>query len=95
MKRRFCRASSIGEVAAFARQHGDTWFVGIINGGDAKTYPLGLSFLGKGKYRAVTVCDVAGQPAQMTVERMTADKDTSLDVSMETGGGFVAWLVPK
>jgi alpha-glucosidase len=87
--------SKIGEVAAFARRKGQSWFVGIINGGQAKTFPLSLSFLNDGTYKAVLARDTAGNPAEMKIERTTATKGQTLDVRMETGGGFVAWLTPR
>ncbi len=84
----------IGQTAAFARRNGVSWFVGIINGSKAKTYALDLSFLPDGAYEAVLVRDVEGKPARMDVERAKVTKGQRLDVSMQDGGGFVAWLVP-
>ncbi len=86
--------SEIGQVAAFARRSGTTWFVGIINGGKARSYTLDLSFLDGGAYDAVLVRDVESKPAEMSVERAKAARDQQLEVQMQDGGGFVAWLVP-
>ena len=86
--------SEIGQVAAFARRSGTSWFVGIINGGKARTYPLDLSFLADGTHEAVLVRDIEGEPAAMSVERTKINRSRKIDVPMENGGGFVAWLVP-
>ncbi|NLZ05878.1 MAG: glycoside hydrolase family 97 protein [Phycisphaerae bacterium] len=86
--------SEIGQVAAFARRSGASWFVGIINGGKAQTHALDLSFLADGAYDAVLVRDVEGKPAEMSVERANVTKGQKLDVQTQDDGGFVAWLVP-
>ncbi len=87
--------SKIGELAAFARRSGDKWFVGILNGGGKTRYTLNPTFLSKPQYDAVWVADVAGQPAQMAIERTTLEKGTPLAINLEPGGGYVAVLTPK
>jgi alpha-glucosidase len=86
--------SEIGAVAAFARRKGSAWFVGVINGGAARTVPVELSFLADGAYDAVLVRDVAGSPAELRVERVRVAKGQRLEAQTERGGGFVAWMVP-
>jgi len=81
--------SRIGELAAFARRRGSTWFVGMLNGGDAKNYPLDLAFLGEGRYLAELVRDVAADPAAMQVASESRDARDTLDIAMRAGGGFV------
>ena len=50
--------SSIGELAAIARRAGDHWYVGFINGDEAKTYTLRMKdFLPGGRYEAVIFRD--------------------------------------
>lgn len=49
--------SAIGDLAAFARRSGNTWFVGIINGAGQRDYALALSFLSPGDYEVTTVKD--------------------------------------
>jgi alpha-glucosidase len=39
--------SEIGELAVFARRHGDTWFVGVSNGATARTIRIDSGFLGR------------------------------------------------
>jgi alpha-glucosidase len=47
----------VGGLAAFARWSGDRWFVGVLNGPNARSLELGLGFLGKGKYRVTLARD--------------------------------------
>jgi alpha-glucosidase len=54
--------STIGQLAAFARRSGDTWFVGILNGESATAYDLDLSFLPDGEYQAELVEDDQSSP---------------------------------
>jgi alpha-glucosidase len=49
--------SRIGELAAFARRSGKTWFVGILNGGNERTFQLNLNFLNSGEYRTTIIED--------------------------------------
>ena len=44
--------SEIGEVALFARRSGDRWFVAAMNGSQARTVKVDLSFLAVGTYKA-------------------------------------------
>ena len=49
--------SEIGEVAVFARRSGSKWFLGVMNGPDARTITIDLSFLGRDQYAITTVRD--------------------------------------
>jgi len=49
--------SAIGEVAVFARRKGDKWFLAIMNGTDARTVTINLSFLSRNQYEVTTVRD--------------------------------------
>jgi len=80
--------SKIGKLAAFARRSGSTWWVGILNGGDAAEYALDLPFLGKGRYLAELVRDDPADPAAMQVGSERVSASDSLQVAMRAGGGF-------
>ena len=87
-------ASRIGKLAAFARRHGDQWFVGIINGGDAHEETVPLDFLGAGNYRLVELADSPdGNDAFKRSERVVTRMD-SLHAPLRQDGGYVAWLQP-
>lgn len=87
--------SEIGRLAAFARRSGDTWFIGVINGGDEREFAVDLSMLGPGTYDLTTVRDVAGQPARMTVDHSTATAEDTLEARLNKGGGVVAMLAKQ
>ena len=57
--------SAIGEVAVYARRKGDTWFLAALNGADARTVAIDLSFLGNDNYEVTLVRDKA--PAETLV----------------------------
>src|SRR5204863_8786919 len=85
-------ASEIGEVAAFARRRGDTWFLAVVNGPDARSLKLPLSFLGGGEYRALLTRDRKGDPAAVDLEHTGARRGDSLAIELSAGGGFLARL---
>jgi alpha-glucosidase len=84
-------ASEIGEVAAFARRSGDTWFVAIMNGTTGRRVRVPLQFLGPGKYRATLIRDEQN-PAEIKMESATLERGGELDVDLQPGGGFVGRL---
>lgn len=49
--------SKIGDLAAFARRSGDTWFVGILNGVGQREYTVSLDFLSESTYAMRAVSD--------------------------------------
>ncbi len=87
---RVLAGSEIGELAAFARRKGDTWFVAVMCGPEAKTITVPLSFLGEGRYVADTVRDVAGNATAVNVEKSAATQSDTLTLELSPGGGFIA-----
>ena len=86
-------ASEIGELAAFARRNGSTWFLAIMNGATAKTLKVPLTFLGGGKQQALLVRDQANEAAAVKVEKATVSRSDALTLELRAGGGFVARFV--
>ncbi len=82
--------SAIGELAAFARRTGDTWFLAVMCGPEARTIRVPLSFLGDGSYRASLVRDDQDNDAAVVLEDKTLGRVDTLTVEMNNGGGFVA-----
>jgi alpha-glucosidase len=85
-------ASAIGEVAAFARRRQDRWFVAVVNGPQARTLRLELSFLGDGAYRSLLARDDLVEAAAVRVESGTVRRGDVLTVELRAGGGFLARL---
>ena len=79
----------IGELAAFARSHGDTWFLAVMNGSSSRKESIPLSFLGAGKYEAMLVRDEMNNPAAVRIEKSTVGQRDSVKIDLRTGGGFV------
>jgi alpha-glucosidase len=83
--------SEIGEAAVFARRSGTRWFVAAMNGPQARTVKVSLSFLGSGSgtYKGLVVRDNADDPAAVDMEiRDFASRD-DVSITMRPGGGFV------
>lgn len=86
--------SQIGEIAAFARRSGDTWFLAILNGPAAKTVEIPLSFLGQGEYRAMLMRDDKDNDAALQIENETLNGKDMLSADLRAGGGFIARFWP-
>ena len=82
--------SEIGRTAAFARRKGDTWFVGVINGNDARPFRVNLDFLGAGTYRAELLGDKPGNNAAWNRINKTMTRRDWIGTELRRDGGFVA-----
>lgn len=81
--------SQIGQLAAFARQGGNRWFIGVLNGPDARQVKVDLGFLGTGEYEALIASDTEDTDG-LDVARKTVRRDQSITISLVPGGGYVA-----
>jgi alpha-glucosidase len=81
-------ASEIGQVAAFARRKGSTWFLAVNNGINARTVRVDLSFLEQGTYIATLVRDTC-EAAAVKIEHATLARNDALFIDLRSGGGFV------
>ncbi len=87
----------IGEYAAIPRQSGDDWFVGTINGAEARQLQVSLSFLTPGRhYTARLYSDSAAVQTRthVALETRTVDSQTTLQVPLRIGGGHAIWITP-
>lgn len=82
--------SEIGGVAGMARRQRDLWFVGIVNGTEARQVRVPLDFLGTGTYHALLVRDDPRDSAMVALEKAQYRKGDTLAVDLAPGGGFVA-----
>ncbi len=80
----------IGELAVFARRHGDTWFLAIMNGPNSRKESISLSFLGGGKYEVMLVRDELDNAAAVRIEKTTMNQRDSIKMDLRVGGGFIA-----
>ena len=81
--------SAIGELAAYARRKGNTWFLAVMCGPQAKTIHLPLSFLGDGQYRSVQVHDSPADNTKVEIENSIHERKDSLTIELRAGGGFL------
>lgn len=86
--------SEIGELAIFARRAGKTWVLAVMNGPDARSVKLPLSFLGDGTYRATTVSDTGDDGLGENVATGSARRGDVITLELRHGGGYVARFVP-
>lgn len=82
--------SEIGELAAYARRKGNTWFVAVLNGVKSKTFSVPLSFLAKGSYKTLVIKDSPESPVALKVENASYNQQDSLTIQLSEGGGFIA-----
>ncbi|MDR2916179.1 MAG: glycoside hydrolase family 97 protein [Tannerella sp.] len=81
--------SEIGEIAAFARRCGNTWFLAVLNGNQERSIQFPLSFLGEGWYEASVITDRPADASAVKKERAFCRKNDSLTGHMRAGGGYV------
>ncbi|MEW2114690.1 glycoside hydrolase family 97 catalytic domain-containing protein [Streptomyces sp. NPDC005474] len=92
-------AGSIGQYAAVARRHGDTWFLGAMTDETSRSLSLPLTFLGGGSYTATVYADgtPGASPYQtpVVVSTRTVTSATTLNVAMAPAGGQAIILKPS
>lgn len=88
-------SSRIGEVAAFARRSGNTWFLAVLNGQQERMIQFPLSFLGDGWYEGTVLNDNPSNAAAIAVQRVFCRNADSLTGHMRSGGGYVVMFTPK
>jgi alpha-glucosidase len=81
--------SAIGELAAYARRKGNTWFIAVMNGKGARKISIPLSFLKQGSYKGTLVKDNAGG---VNLENKTFGPGDNIVLDLESGGGFIGEL---
>jgi alpha-glucosidase len=87
--------SEIGELAAYARRRGDTWFVAVLNGGAARTIRIDLGFLGRARYDALLARDKMDDPTAVVVEKAAKSRTDTLAIELRSAGGFIARLTTR
>ncbi|WP_431199155.1 glycoside hydrolase family 97 catalytic domain-containing protein [Mucilaginibacter sp. P25] len=81
----------MGEIVAYARKKGNTWWVGVMNGADAREIKVPLNFL-QHSTKGTLIYDGADTNASIhREERLLSPKDT-ITMKLSPGGGFAAML---
>jgi alpha-glucosidase len=84
--------TEIGKVAGFARRHGQEWYIGILNGKDAATLPVDLSFLGAGQWQADIFTDDPDNAAAFKRETKPVTTADKLTATLSPRGGATFWI---
>jgi len=88
---------SIGNYAVIARRSGESWFLGGMNSGEARTFEVPLNFLQpKKKYVAHIYSDDSKVDTRthVRIERFIVNANTVLETSMTANGGQAIRIVP-
>ena len=86
--------SAIGELAAYARRKGNNWFIAVMNGVQPAHIKIPLTFLKQTNYKAMIVKDDATNAASVITEHATYTSKDAIELSLTSGGGFIAQLTP-
>jgi alpha-glucosidase len=91
---RVLAGSEIGELVLFARRKGDVWFLAVMNGPDARTITIPLSFLSAGRYQGALVRDDAPDGSTVRVESAVRTQKDTMALELRAGGGFLGRFAP-
>lgn len=83
--------TEIGEVVAYARRKGETWWIGVMNGAAEREIKISLDFLKKQTKATLIYDDKAINTSIDRREQSLSPKDT-ITIKLIPGGGFVARL---
>ncbi|HEX6181715.1 MAG TPA: glycoside hydrolase family 97 N-terminal domain-containing protein [Chitinophagaceae bacterium] len=84
--------SEIGELAAFARRKGKTWFIAVMNGTQPRNLKIPLTFLKQGKFRAVSVNDDPANAASVIVKEIVYSAGDVIELNLVSGGGCIVMI---
>ncbi|WP_254659571.1 glycoside hydrolase family 97 protein [Mucilaginibacter sp. PPCGB 2223] len=87
---RVLNCTKMGEIVAFARRKGNTWWVGVMNGANASEVKIPLNFLAH-PTKGTLVYDGVNNVSINRQEQLMKPADT-LTLQLSPGGGFVAKL---
>lgn len=85
--------STIGELAAYARRKGNTWFVAVMNGVAPNKLTIPLLFLKTGNYKTTIVKDDGDNAASVVVEHKSYSANDTIELNLVAGGGYIAEFV--
>jgi alpha-glucosidase len=90
-------AGEAGEYIVVARRSGKNWYLGGITNWTPRDLKLPLNFLGDGRFQASLYSDRSldgKRPNELRQETRELTSDSTLDVALAAGGGFVATIRP-
>jgi alpha-glucosidase len=90
--------AEIGQLLVTARRKSNTWYLGGLSAGKARTLALPLTFLEKGEYVAklwTDASDTASNPNHLETENRTVIAGETMKIKIGIDGGFVAQILPR
>jgi len=84
--------SEPGKIAGMARRHGDSWFIGVMNGKDSAALDIPLKFLAAGDWKATRLADVPDKADAWDRAEESVNGQSSWHVPLSPRVGFVAWI---
>jgi alpha-glucosidase len=87
--------SEIGKLAVYARRSGDTWFLAVIDGVEAQTIQVPLTFLGAGGYQSMLIRDSGEGTDAEQIEHRSLRREDTLTINLRSGGGFIGRFTKK
>jgi alpha-glucosidase len=88
---RVLSCTDIGEIVAFARRKGDTWWIGVMNGASEREIKIPFDFLKKTTH-ATLIYDNKLTNTSIDRREQTLSPNDTLTIKLVPGGGFVARL---
>ena len=90
---RVLSCTEIGEVVAYARRNGQTWWLGVMNGAAEREVKIPLDFLGRSTHGTL-VYDHPQQDAAVDRREREVSPSDVLTLKLRPAGGFFARLGP-
>jgi alpha-glucosidase len=88
--------AKLGDYVVIARKKDNDWYLAALTDWTARELTVDLSFLGDGKYRAFSCADGINAEKDASDYSMgyeLIDRNTTLDIKMAPGGGYVVKLI--
>ena len=89
---RVLTGSEPGKVVAEARRSGKQWFIAVMNGADATTLDIPLTFLGAGSWNTTQLRDAKDRPDAWDRQDGKLTSKDHIHLEIAPRGGFVGWL---
>jgi len=89
---RVLTGSEPGKVVAEARRSGKQWFIAVMNGADATTLEIPLTFLGAGSWNTTQLRDAKDRPDAWDRQDGKLTSKDHIHLEIAPRGGFVGWL---
>jgi len=91
-------SGKIGQYAVIARQSGQDWFIGAINGAEKRSLEIPLDFLAPGRSYTAHIYsddDAAKTRTKVGIETRSVDTNAIIEADLRPGGGEAIWITPE